>query len=414
MRNTGLNFLTSLNAIAGDRSDSAFDFQIDTICDLEGMYGLERSWRTLENKCEKPFTYFQTFDWCVAWFHIFGAEHSTQNKPQARVFTARRDGELVLLWPLMVDQGPLGLSCLTTLSMPHAQYSNVVLTPDQAGREALSQCWQHIKSQSGIDAIDLPKIPVGTALADTVLTDEERDAPSDASAIMDLTLFEDWEHYVSSLSRNLRKGRNRRRRKLESLGPLSVSVHASGTEDFQRIVALSIEMKRDWLAENGKVSRALSKPGNVAFFSSLPTDGRDQCRVLAFELRQNDKMIAAEFGFEHNGHYISYLGAFDWSLRDYSPGKVQIEMMLKWCMENAVKSFDLLGNATAYKSGWSNVDMPLADHQTGLTLLGSAHSKLWAKHLRPALKSTMESVPTDTRRKLFAAVGAPKSRVQDK
>ena len=128
-----------------------------------------------------------------------------------------------------------------------------------------------------------------------------------------------------------RRSRKRKRKKLEETeGPLEFAVYESGTEDFDRVVAKSMEFKAEWLQETGKASRALTMEGNKEFLASITDSPSGDCRALVCELTAGGRMIASELGYERRGHYIGYLGAFDWSLRGMSPGKLEMEQMLRW------------------------------------------------------------------------------------
>ncbi|MEM8646600.1 MAG: hypothetical protein AAGF86_09675, partial [Pseudomonadota bacterium] len=87
--------------------------------DLAALRALEPQWRALERRAEASFTYFQTYDWCERWFTEFGSSDGDGNRPQARIFTASEQGDPVLIWPLMIEQGPMGLNSLTWLTWPH-------------------------------------------------------------------------------------------------------------------------------------------------------------------------------------------------------------------------------------------------------------------------------------------------------
>jgi len=114
--------------------------------------------------------------------------------------------------------------------------------------------------------------------------------------------------------------------------------------------------------------------------------------------------VLAPPGFLYHRRFYSYLGSFDWSLRAYSPGKVQMEEMLKWCLDHRVQSYDLLGDPSSFKSDWSNVTAPLMVYRKARTLYGQAYVHLWSDSLRPLLKKVFESMPLWLRSRLIPLV----------
>ena len=355
---------------------------------------------------DKSFTYFQTYDWCKTWFSEFGVGAGSASAPQARIFTASEGGKLVLVWPLMIEQGPMAVNALTWLSMPHCQYGNVLAENSEQARAAIAGCWDHIQGLPKVDCIELSSIPASSTLAKVIFSQNEINSAPSVSSIMDLTRFDTVKEYVDSLSKTTRRGRGRRRRKLETHGVLDFKVLEGGTVDYRDAVIEALRMKDIWLANTGKLSRALSMDGNAEFLAALPTSPNGAARALAGALTLDGKPISIEIGFEQNGNYISYLGAFDWDLRGYSPGKIGMDAMLRWGIENNLKSYDLLGTAASYKDDWSNLEVPLMSRVISLSVLGRARKELWIKRLRPALKNTLEVLPDQKRRLLASTLGS--------
>ncbi|MEM1049955.1 MAG: GNAT family N-acetyltransferase [Pseudomonadota bacterium] len=381
------------------------NIEFEVVRDLAGLHALADDWRALAARTKNVFGYFQTYEWCERWLAVYGAEGGADSLPRAHVLTGRVDGDPVLIWPLVEDRASMGLTVLKTLGEPHGQYAGVLADPGPVGHAAIVAGWAHIRSGPGIDAIELTNIPHGSVLAEALSSDAGFASSGDSSAVLDLTHYESWDAFFQSLSASCRKSRRRKRRKLEALGALEFRVHSPDSPGFTEAVASALDLKTVWLRESGKASRALSMDNNAAFFSGLTDCPAGAGRVLVGELALDGRMIAGEIGFERNGHFISYLGAYDLALYAHSPGKVEMECMLEWCFENGIRCYDLLGNSDAYKEAWSNTDVPLFNHHVGLTVLGRARVELWLKRLRPALKQSIEALPREQRIRVLSALG---------
>ena len=122
--------------------------------------------------------------------------------------------------------------------------------------------------------------------------------------------------------------------------------------------------------------------------------------MLASAITLDGRPIAVEIGFRWFGRFYSYLGSFDWELRDYSPGKVQLEEAIRWCLEQGIEAYDLLGEPAAYKSGWSNMSTSLKTYRLEPTLRGKAFASVWSRSIRPAAKSMMQAAPLGLRTRL--------------
>ncbi len=389
----------------GQASDNVTGLCFDLITDPQELKQFEAGWRDLETRDTSRFTYFQTYDWCVRWFETFGNPDPLSDGPHLRVFTAHRDGKTVLVWPMMMERRSMGLNTLITLSDPHGQLSNVLVDQDIDTDAAIQDCWRHIRRLPSVDMVDVPNIPATSTLGKALLSEEQIATAEDACAIMDITKFENWADYQASLSGNARRSRKRKRKKLAGDSTLEFTVHHAGSDGYKRLVANALHHKKAWLGELGKSSRALLMSGTEKFMQGLEDAPDGSTRCLAGELAVDGHTLASEFGFERNGHYIGYLGAFDWNYRDQSPGKLEMEDMFHWCMDDAIEWYDLLGNASSYKDDWSNMSVPLVSLHEGQTVLGKAHANIWTKRLRPALKSAIESLPYDQRKFIMSTLG---------
>ncbi len=400
--NTSLT--TSSDAPGQTRMYPNLSFELAT--NLTELRALEPHWRTLEDRAEASFTYFQTYDWCERWFTEFGSSDGDgdDGRPQARIFAVSERGDPVMLWPLMLEQGPMGLHSLTWLTWPHGEYGNVLAEPGERADAAIAACWGHIQRLPKIDTIELANVPATSALAMALFDDAGIAEAQNLTSIMDLGRFESVQDYVDSLSKTTRRGRGRRRRKLETHGALDFAVYEGGTSEYREAVKAALRMKDVWLQKTGKMSRALSMEGNERFLSSLPAAQGVAGRALVGVLTLDGKPVSIEIGFERGGDYISYLGAFEWELRGYSPGKIEMDLMLRWAIDNNLKTYDLLGNASSYKDDWSNLEVPLLTHLDAQSVLGLARTELWVKRLRPALKHTVQVLPEAKRRMLVSAL----------
>jgi CelD/BcsL family acetyltransferase involved in cellulose biosynthesis len=108
--------------------------------------------------------------------------------------------------------------------------------------------------------------------------------------------------------------------------------------------------------------------------------------------------VAAEIGFHHNGHYVSYLGAFASDLCAYSPGRLQIRATIDWCIAKGLSSYDLLAPDDAYKYDWSTGAAGVRTFVLVKTWRGQAAA--FGVRLRPEAKRLYHSLPKSARRLL--------------
>jgi CelD/BcsL family acetyltransferase involved in cellulose biosynthesis len=356
---------------------------LKTLAEIEAV---AEDWRTLEGDCADPMGYFQTYDWCRNWVDRFCRDGA--HAPH--VVTVWQGDLLVALWPCMVVDS-LGLKRLETLGVPHSQYCGILMRAETP-RGDVAPLLRAAVRRSGCDVVLSRAVLAGSAL-DRVLDDEMRIGDDNEASVLDLSGFASPEDYVAQLGKLQKRNRNRRRNHLARLGDLRFDVLWPDDTDFAPLVAQCTSMKRRWLAETGRFSTGFAMTGYDAFLAALPGDGSRKEGACLSVLRSGDRVVALELGLLRQQHYYAYVGGFDWDLRQFSPGKVQMDFTVSWLIEQGVDSYDLLINPADYKASWTNRSVPVTSRAKALTWKGQVYASAWLPSVRPALKRLHARIP---------------------
>jgi len=173
-------------------------------------------------------------------------------------------------------------------------------------------------------------------------------------------------------------------------------------------------MKRDWLSRTGRNDAKLNIDGLTECICGLSGDGEARFGAVAGALVLDGKPVAVEVGFLQRGHYYSYIGAFDWDMREHSVGKVQIEEAIRWAIENGATKYDLLAEPAGYKDSWSNGQMMLQTRVVSRSARGYIVGVAWQLRLRPIAKTIFNQMPSDWRMKLLQLVRTIRGQSSDK
>jgi len=378
--------------MTGTRVPSA-PLTLTVLSDAAAIDAAAGDWRALEDRAAEGLSYFQGFDWCRAWISAFG---STRIRPEIR--TVRQGGRLVALWPLMREQGHVRR--LLPLGAPHTQYAGLLIDPalDAKTRGRALTLLGGGLAAAGHDLALLESVPEGSPLSALLARHAPLSGRTDAAAMLDLSAFRSAEDYAARLSKTQRRNRNRRRNLLSRTGELAFDVLFPGDPGFEAALRECLRLKREWLRETGRRSTSLGYAGVDGFLASLAGSRETRSGACLSVLRAGGRLAAGELGFVHHGHYYAYLGAFDWALREASPGKLQMDMTVCWLIGEGVSTYDLLGNAADYKEAWSNRTLRLDTYAVPANLTGRAYAGLWTARLRPGLKRLYESMPHALRR----------------
>ncbi len=404
--------ITSISDIGHLRQDThAMSFKVgdnqytlDCLTNMQEMVLIAAEWKQLEQNCGETYIFFQSFDWCHQWCNSFTQAGDEKARPRIKIYILRRNGELVLVWPMMIVKTVAGLDILTFLTEPHGQYGNIICDRKKLPVAVGKRVWKHIRKNN--DAVNLNQYPQSSLLKEIIDGDGVVEKFENFASVLDLTEFENWDDYRASLGRNIRKRRNKRRNRLSRLGNVNFEVHFGGTQRYRELVDLALQMKQVWLQKTGRRATVLGQESTRDFLVGLtgqisPTSSLPQGAVLT-ALTLEGKPIGVEIGMCLDGHYYFYLGAFDWDYRDFTPGKIQIEKTQEWAKNIGLKKFDFLGNPAEYKLTWTNSSTALESRSVPVSMRGFFYCFLWRAYLRPFIRLGFNNLGPKSRVKIFS------------
>lgn len=367
---------------------------------IECIQGLKSDWQELEARSKDVFTYFQTYNWCEQWCQIYARNTSDHDRRKLFVVTIKNNGKLAAVLPLVIERRSRIVKVLRFLGEPLIQYGNILIDSQLLSPSELTRCWEKIKTQAECDAIVLDRFVSNTPLCWLFPENQRYQSNDIETSMIDVRHYESGEAFVSSQSRAKRKSRNRKRRKLEALGEVSFEVVEGNNPHFTELVKIAMQMKVDWLSSSGRSTGAMRDIRTLQLLSVLQAGNGKTSGAIAMSYSLNGKPIAIEIGFCHKQHYYSFIGAFDWQMHEFSPGKLQLEHGVKWAIENGFKTYDFLGNPSQYKDSWTDRHIPVFGFSNGKTLLGMIYANYWKPSIRPAIKTIFSNMPVPVRQKI--------------
>ncbi|MGB7335846.1 MAG: GNAT family N-acetyltransferase, partial [Salaquimonas sp.] len=375
---------------------------IEIIYDLDQLYAARKEWLKFEGKVHDPLSYFQCYDWCEKWCRIF-APQALSYGGSLHIAFIRRNGQLAAILPLVIENRKRVVKVLRFLGEPMIQYAKILLDPDLLNKTELRECVKLISRNANCDTIYLDHMVEGSPLNTSLDAEHCYSSNQSYACAISLKEFEDGDAYRASLTRPQRKSRNRKRRKLESKGNVSLCVVDGHDPSFQKFCEIALEQKRIWLENTGKPSGKISDSRMKRMLGELGADVGSQSGAIAFVLLLDNKPIAIEIGFWRKDHYYSFLGSYEWSMAEFSPGKLLLEDAIIWCIDNKFAVYDLLGNPTPYKEALANHRIPLIAYAHGKTIIGNVYARYWRPRVKPSIKQTLATLPIQIRQMLFSA-----------
>jgi len=394
-----LSYNTNLN-----ENSSALSVTVAT--SRQQIVELENHWRKLENNSQSQIALFQNFDWNFKWCETwFFQENQSNSSRRPFVLSVWQQEKLVSVWPLQIGT-TAGVKTLTWLSTPALQYGDALIDSTTDADVVFQAAWNCLTSTTDIDLIQLDNVAQTSPLF-KLLSAHCESASNSKASVLEISNFTNWDEYQSSVKNSSRRPRRKRYNKLARAGDLSFTV-LSGSQELAAATATAIDWKCTWLEEKNWPKNLMSEPDFCSFMQSLcqePSGINPTAKTAHWVggiLSLDDQPVAIEIGAVLGKRYYSYLGAYDVGYSSYSVGKIELECMIGWAIEQGLDDFDFLCVPAQYKSDWTDKSIPVENYTFACSIKGKALHSLWLKRLRPALKKALHQVSPDQRKLLTA------------
>jgi len=163
-----------------------------------------------------------------------------------------------------------------------------------------------------------------------------------------LELPADWESYVASLSRNLR--RDVRRLERDLLDTDRVVLHrVTRIEELPEAMDIFVDLhqrRRKWLGEGG----CFASPRFLAFYRDVVPDLLRHGQLQFYWLELDGRPVAAEYQLVGNGILYEYQAGMDPAAMEHQPGKLINAAILRQAISGGYRAFDFLRGDEPYKA----------------------------------------------------------------
>jgi CelD/BcsL family acetyltransferase involved in cellulose biosynthesis len=356
---------------------------------LAEMAGVEALWRDLDAKTKAPLVWFQSFEWCFNWMKFHTGF-------QPLVLMLVEQDQAVAVLPLMHKRNRVGVRALRPLGEPHTQYANVLTANGNLTETQNHLLREALFAEADIDQLLFTLVPEASALASLLPRDGRLETLDNRATHLDLQRFADVKDYEKSLGKKTARNMRSATTKLEAMGTLTFEVLCPEDESYAASVETCLRMKDMWLGATGRISQGLEQSGHADFLKAMAGQS-----PMAFVLKLDGKPIAVELGYMQSGHYYAYMGAFDWSLRNLSPGKLQMHKSICWLITEGVRTLDLLAHPSAYKEHYASHGTALNGYAVNRTWRGYVYTAIWTRRAKPMLKQLFSALPGNWRSSVY-------------
>jgi CelD/BcsL family acetyltransferase involved in cellulose biosynthesis len=230
------------------------------------------------------------------------------------------------------------------------RFDLIARDPEAAG-EAF---FQHIASSHSWDVLQLTDVPAQGSAWEIFRAAQRARYPVGTWESMRspfMSLPDAFASLESGLSPKFRGNLRRRRRRLEGSGRVTLE-RVSGGPALERALEEGFRLERQgW---KGNAGTAMSQDSSTrGFYSELAKAAAQRGQLACYFLRLNGEPIAFHYALELRNRYFLLKPAYLERLKEFGPGHLLVNEVLKDCIERGVKEFDFLGPDMSWKQEWT-------------------------------------------------------------
>jgi CelD/BcsL family acetyltransferase involved in cellulose biosynthesis len=351
---------------------------------------LDGEWTALFDRAGTGRHVFQSFNWLWHW-----CNHYLGVRDTLAIVTVRREGRLVMVWPLIIS--PCSGACwLLWMGDPVSQYGDILAEdmPDQ--RALMRRAFDFAVSATGVDAIELRKVRTDATVAPLMIERGMRITGSEEAPFTDLAKAGSFDALEQRFTTKTRKNRQRQRRRLEERGAITCDVaqHGGAARDA---IAACMTFKRAWLSSKGLVSRALADARVEAFFSDAASSEARPCGVSVSTLRSGGEIADISISVSAKGTRALHMIAYGLKFERFAPGALHLDDAFRRACADGISRLDFLSPRHPYKMEWADETIAVHDHAQAITPRGKVSMVVCIDILRNGSKAVLARLPSSVR-----------------
>jgi CelD/BcsL family acetyltransferase involved in cellulose biosynthesis len=309
------------------------------------------TWLQLQN--DSSCSFFQSYDWCVAWLSTIGRSFAVQ---LVIVVGLTKDGDVAFILPFQIRR-KIGLATLEWLTQPDCTYgmglnNSRVLDPDWFSQNFSTL----LQSLPRHDIVNLNNMPVRLAAVGNPLSSRLRFEAANNSYAMELLPSFEELHVKKRSAKSISKIR-RRDERLHDSGKLEFVVERPGRVSQERLAEVILH-KNLHLSQRG-VGQVFDIDAQN-FVQALTQSQQENHGLQVYRLVLNDRTISSAVGAIHNSCFYLMITALapDAPLH-LSPGDLLLRKIIEHTCLIGLKRFDFGKGVEDYKLLWADEEIEL-------------------------------------------------------
>ena len=366
---------------------------IEIVATREVFEALRPEWDALFDRAALPQQLFQSHSFLSHW-----VQHYLDRSMTLNIITGRRDGRLVMVWPLVKRQR-FGLTLLQFMGSPVAQFGDILLDPEGDADGLAGAGWAAVE-RSGADLFFAQKVRQDSTFFHLSAGHRPAVVESQQAPFADLAVRVCANGPGSAYSPRDRSAYRRRLKRLAEHGELAFGAFMPGHE-AAALACRAIAFKLDQLKRHAILSPTLSDPRFSAFFADCAADPASSLRISTLE--RAGRPIGIDLSFDCKGKSFGHVIASDPDCEREGVGGLLIHHVFAAARQRGATAFDMMAPADPYKLRHADGQTGVQDQAFAFTLRGRIYREAVLKHARPWAKALARKLPAGLVRSLTPA-----------
>jgi len=345
---------------------------------FNSFYDAENRWKEFQEA--SSMLPFQNYDFLRIWYENIGV---AENISPLFVSVKKQDGVNLLFMPFGVRKLNF-LHKLEWLGLGLCDYGAPILHKNFSklcSPIEFSKIWLAIKEKlENIDLIKLENQPllIGNQLNPFIPLSKD----SLITRAYCASLPKDWSDFIQIEPRKkITSDSLRQQKRLNNSGLLTINI-VDNENEIKNILDELIKQKEFQYHQSGAFN-IFSKTGYRKFYLDTCIELIPKGIVQLSAIRIDQEIIACHWGLIYQNRYYFLMPSYrrdEWA--KYSPGRILMEYLIKWAIENQIKEFDFTVGNEPYKKSWSTQEDRLYELVEFKTFSGVPAYLLWLIKLR--------------------------------
>jgi CelD/BcsL family acetyltransferase involved in cellulose biosynthesis len=325
---------------------------------------LETVWKELEGKCHHYYI-FQCYDWLFHWQQTIGCKYSIN----PLIITVSHRDTVVALYPFALRR-IMGAKILEFMGGEQSDYNAPIIADEYLSIENMLMIWHKVKAALPAHDIKLfLRIPQSIAKVENNLCSIW--AMRKVSYAYSSTLPKSLKELKDIIPKKIISDSRRQTKRLSEQGKLFFFVAKTDLE-YKRLIRPMLEQKRTRYQQTG-VRDILAKQVVQNFYEKIVIKHESTFQIHLSALMLDEKVLATHWGGVHNGRFYYLMPTYAKQWGKYSPGRLLLEKLMEWSIDNQVGTFDFTIGSEDYKKLYCDQEVGICDYVKLVSHIGMSY-----------------------------------------